>query len=156
MKMMKWQMMLVVLLMAAGIAFAGCSKKADKTAAPVATENAVPATAGNNAAAADKTAPAPAPVDEYNFRALCTKVVSETKAMNGAVFTAVVEKKAMDSCMDAEKNYKDDPKAQAVMTAYVKAIMDACKGKSGQQWMACYGAESQNAAKAATDAAAAQ
>jgi hypothetical protein len=151
MKKMKWQLMFVALALVAGIAFAGCSKKpAAPATPPAATEQAAPA-----APAADKAAPAKAAGDEYNFHALCTKLVDETKAMNGAIFTAALEKKAMDNCMTAEKKYENDPKAQAIMTAYVKTIMDACKDKSGQQWLACYGAEAQNATKAATDAAAA-
>jgi hypothetical protein len=152
MRKMKWQLMFVALVMMAGIAFAGCSKKAEKAAAPAAP----PVAAEKAAAPAAAENAAPAKTDEYSVESLCNKLVAETKAISGVAFSAAVAARANEGCLKAAKTDDKNPNEKAVRTAYVKTIMDACKGKSGQEWLGCYAQQGPSAAKAAMDAAVAK
>ena len=146
----EWRFALITLVLAVGISFAGCSKKVTKTAPEAPLPPSAAAAQKNTETAASEAKPAEM---DFTFEALCNKLVSETKAANSAVFTAALEKQSHDGCMAASKGDEKTPKAHATMVAYIKTIMTACAGKSGAEWLACYGAQVPNGAKAAMDAA---
>lgn len=149
MKDRKLQWMLVFGMFVCMIAVAGCSKKAPQQSAPA---PAAPA-ASEQKAAPEAAAPAmEMKAADMTFEALCKKVVDESKAAAAGNFPATAEKAAMDGCMKAADAYKTSAKATAAMQAFVMDIMDACKDKSGKDWLACYSTEMPKAAAAASKA----
>lgn len=141
----KWMWILVAFIMAAGLTMAGCSKAPKKEAAPAAPAAEEPA-----APAAEQPA-APAPT-EYTFEGLCDKLIAETRAANSAAFTDDMAKQTRDGCLMAKKAYEASPKADAAMAAFSEAILKACEGKTGEDWVRCYADQAQAAGQAAADA----
>ena len=155
-----WLWIFVAMVVVAGMTYSGCSKgaKKDAGAAPATEQPAAPASedagaapAAEQPAAENEDAAADEPT-EYTFAALCDKLVKETKAVNSAAFTADLEKQTKDGCMAGSQAYSASPKATEAIGAFTKVIFDNCKGKSGQDWLQCYGSEGEAAGKAAADA----
>lgn len=190
----KMQWMFVVLMLAGGLAFTGCTKKVvEQQAAAPAVQGAqgapgVQGTPGESGAQGNQGnqgnqgeqgaqgnqgnqgyqgsqgsqgaqgtqgyqgAQGAQGESYYTFDMLCNKVVAETKAANGSAFTTRLRTRTMDSCMAAAQAYEKVSNADAAKSAYAKAILVACEGKSAQDWLSCYAGETQNAGKAAADA----
>jgi hypothetical protein len=150
---MRMKLMLMGLLLVAGIALAGCSKLEMKTPGhggpggpPAAGQPGMPPGGPGGPA---PTAAAPA---RHSLEGLCTKFVEATKDITGAAWSAALEKQTLDNCMASAKQYKSSPKSDAAIEAFVSVIDENCEGKKGQEWLACYGKEAQNAAAAAAKA----
>ena len=157
---LKW--MLVVFLLMVGLAFTGCKKVTVNQAAPEAPaaqgapgaqgaqgDQGTPGTQGDQGSTGAKGA---AGASNYTFDMLCGKVVEETKAARGDSFNTRLSIRTMDKCMVAAQAYEKVTNADAAKSAYATEIMNACEGKTAQEWINCYDSETQNAGKAAADA----
>ncbi|MFH1375195.1 MAG: hypothetical protein ABIH35_00825 [Patescibacteria group bacterium] len=103
---------IVVLILAAAVVAAGCSKK-------------------------------------QTLNDLCAKQVAETKADLETRGPEVVKafgddylKEQMNTCMSFFTGLSSHPKGTEALAAYASHILNACKGKSGKDWLTCQGKES--------------
>ncbi|HOY63234.1 MAG TPA: hypothetical protein PLK80_07285 [bacterium] len=85
------------------------------------------------------------------LESLCNKLTLETKNTVGAAYTSELENQTRTSCLAAADAYKSSPKADAAISVFVGYIMDACDGKSGQDWIACYSSQAAAAGQAAAN-----
>ncbi|MFA6448245.1 MAG: hypothetical protein WCX65_02155 [bacterium] len=110
------------------------------------------APAGSAPAAPAETKSSGKTAGDGTFKALCDKLVAETKKTVGAAYTDQMGEQTKSGCAAAEEAYKATPKAKEAINAFVNHIMTACAGKSGQEWISCYSAQAPAAGKAASDA----
>lgn len=78
---------------------------------------------------------------KYTYNALCDKLANEMKGM-GTPDSAIEQ--ARQGCKQGGAAFAQN---QQMMEKYVKHVMTACEGKSGQEWFMCYSSEAQVAAQ---------
>jgi hypothetical protein len=103
------------------------------------------------AAAAAPDGSKKAPGKGLTLASLCDKLSLETKNTVGAAYTSEMENQTRTSCLTAADAYKSSPKADAAISVFVGHIMNACEGKSGQDWISCYSNEAAAAGQAAAN-----